>query len=340
MFVRCIHSKNQIANQIYDFSSRFGWLLYFDEGIEVRKVDGNVFNIIFNSKYKEKIANDITTSMTKDEIIKILGEPTFEENRFDFIGYKSENIYLFYNSQKEISIYRVEDDYDSSEFTKIVESYLENKDENELIKNVKEKYTDFDEFESDSQGTILQYALKGIVIRFQKGLSRGIHIYNNYNGSIYNDKNLKQLDNINNLPENVFIKNENLVKKIEIDRIQDRENRIFSYMETRQKKPEISQSNKYCTIKTLMDDGSYQIKFLSMNNNNVNSELKENINYYIWIDDDNFVYSIINKGIYVYNATSRKYGTLITGNNEKFEIKEYKSNLLKYDSKSLTLKLK
>ena len=318
--------------------SRFNnYDIYFDEGIKVRNVDNKVFNIIFTEKYNEKIVSDITTNMTKQDIIKILGEPTFSNERFDFIGYKGEDIYLFYNSKKEISIYRVQKKYDTSEFASIVDSYIENKDGSELISNIKEKYTDFDIFESDSNGTILQYSLKGFTVSFRKGLSKGIQIYNNYNGIIYKDVNLEELKSVEKLPESIFISNEDLVAKNEIDRIQNIENIIFSSMDERSKKPEISQSKKYCTVKTSLDDGSYKIQFLAMDDKNIDSELRENINYYVWLDDDNFVYSIENRGIYLYNATLRRYVTLKTGNDEKFEIIEYKNNILKYDDKSIKL---
>lgn len=312
--------------------------IYFDEGIKVRKVDNKVFNIVFTDKYKEKIASDIKTNMTKDEIIKQLGEPTFEDERFDFIGYKGKDIYLFYNSKKEISIYRAEKNYNSSEFAKLVDTYLENKDASELINKVKEEYTDYDKFESDSSGTILQYSLKGVVIRFQKGLSKGVQIYNNYTGKIYADIKIENLKENIELPDNIFVNNEDLVAKNEFDRIQNIENLIFSSMDERSKKPEISQSKKYCTVKKSLNDGSYKIQFLAIDDNNIDSELRENINYYVWIDDNNFIYSIENRGIYLYNATLRKYATLVTGNDEKFEIKEYKNNTLKYDEKILKIK--
>lgn len=312
--------------------------IYFDEGIKVRKVNNKVFNIVFTDKYKEKIASDINTNMTKDEIVKQLGEPTFKDERLDFIGYKGKDIYLFYNSKKEISIYRAEKNYNSSEFAKLVDTYLENKDESELIQKVKDEYTDYDKFESDSSGTIIQYSLKGVVIRFQKGLSKGIQIYNNYTGKIYDDVKIENINENIELPDNIFVNNEDLVSKNEFDRIQNIENLIFSSMDEKSKNPEISQSEKYCTVKKSLDDGSYKIQFLAIDNNNIDSELRENINYYVWIDDDNFIYSIENRGIYLYNATLRKYATLVTGNDEKFEIKEYKNNTLKYDEKVLKIK--
>ena len=102
--------------------------------------------------------------------------------------------------------------------------------------------------------------------------------------------------------------------------------------------PDLSYSNKYYTVVTKLQDGSSNVKFISKDDKCINSELRESLNYYVWADNDNFIYSIENRGIYLYNVTLRKYATIITGSNEKFEIKEYKNNILKYDDKSINLK--
>ena len=312
--------------------------IFHDEGIRVKEIDGKIYNIIFTEKYKDKIANNITTNMTKDQIIKSLGNPTFSDEAYDFIGYKSEDIYLFYNSKKEISIYRIEKNYNSDEFAKIVDSYIENGDTDKMIEDIKEKYTDYDKFEVYNNELELQYTLKGFSIRFKAGLSKGIQIYNNYSGKIYSNLKVEDLINKDDLPNNINFYNEDLVKKAELIRIQERENAIFSCIDEKSKKQDLSQSNKYYLNKKILEDGSYKIQFIASNSNYIDSELRECVNYYIWMDDDNFIYSIENRGIYLYNATSRKYTTLITGNEEKFEIKEYKNNILKYDEKMVKIK--
>ena len=48
--------------------------------------------------------------------------------------------------------------------------------------------------------------------------------------------------------------------------------------------------------------------------------------------------SIKNKGIYIYNLEKRRYGTILTGK-EEFKLIEYKNNILKYDDKSIGLKI-
>ena len=90
--------------------------------------------------------------------------------------------------------------------------------------------------------------------------------------------------------------------------------------------------------KSQIEGEGYKIKFISSDGNYPNTELRENIEYYIWIDDYNFIYSIKNKGIYLYNLAYRKYIKLVEGTDEEFKIKEYKDNVLIYDEKSIKLK--
>ena len=168
------------ANDIGTKESTFEkYDIYFDEGIEIKEVGNKIFNIIFTEKYKSNIINNIKTTTSKEEIIKILGEPTFKDEYTECIGYKGKDIYFFYNSNKEISVYRIEKNNDSNEFAKIIDSYIEDKDETKFINDIKDKFTNYDKFENNSNGTILQYSLNGIAFRFQKGLSRGVQIYNN-----------------------------------------------------------------------------------------------------------------------------------------------------------------
>lgn len=312
--------------------------IYFDEGIEIKEVANKVFNIIFTEKYKGNIVNNIGTTSSKEEIIKALGEPTYTDEQTKCIGYKGKDIYVFYNSRKEISVYRVENEFNSSEFAKFVDKYIDNKDETELIQNVKEKYKDYDKYENNSNGIVLQYSLKGITIRFKRGLARGIQIYNNYTGTIYKDINLEKIKENTELPDNIYIKNENLVAKCEIDRISNVNNMIFSANVEQSNNKEIAQSNKFYTIKSQIEGEGYKIKFISSDGNYPNTELRENIEYYIWKDDYNFIYSIKNKGIYLYNLAYRKYIKLVEGTDEEFKIKEYKDNVLIYDEKSIKLK--
>lgn len=301
--------------------------IYFDEGIEVKKINNKIFNIVFTKKYKENIVNDIKTTLTKQEIINILGEPTFEKNDYDFIGYKGKDLYLFFNSKNEISVYKVENE--EKDFSEFIDEYIEDRDSEKLIKKIKEKYQDFDIYQNTINGKILQYTLDGISLNFEK--NRNIEIYNNYIGKIYGDKTIKNLENIT-LPDNIIIKNENLVVNTEFKRIQNVESLKYQAIQ----EDTNNNSKNFYLIKTSVSDGIFKIQFLSKDDSCANSELKENVDTYLWITDNVLAYSIKNNGIYLYNAQLRKYKSLITGKDE-FNLIEYKDGTLRYDDKSINI---
>ncbi|MCI8411580.1 MAG: hypothetical protein HFJ40_03940, partial [Clostridia bacterium] len=68
--------------------------IYFDEGIEVRKIGKKIFNVVFNKKYNTEIVNNIKVGNSFDDIKKNLGNPIFEQE--DIIGYKTKDMYIFF----------------------------------------------------------------------------------------------------------------------------------------------------------------------------------------------------------------------------------------------------
>ena len=68
--------------------------IYFDEGIQIRKVNGKVFNIVFTNNYKNNVIDTINTKSSNEEIEKILGKPQFKTGKL--VGYKCENMYVFF----------------------------------------------------------------------------------------------------------------------------------------------------------------------------------------------------------------------------------------------------
>ena len=299
--------------------------IYFDEGIEIRKINNKVFNIIFTKNYIPNIVNNINTKLSKDQIINILGSPTFEYDKYDLLGYKGKDFYLFYNNTGEISIYKVEKE--GKDFSKYIDEFIDDKDYEKLIKSIKNEYQDFDKYKKDQSGQILQYSADGIKFNFQK--ENNIEIYNNYIGSIFNNKKISDLQDVE-LPDNIIVKNENLIYKAEIERIKKIEQ--FKKEETTDENS--VKSNSFYLLKTLISDGTYKIKFISKDGKNPNCELKENIDTCLWISDTKFLYSIKNNGIYLYDLETRKYRTLITGT-ENFKLIKYENQVLKYDEKNI-----
>ena len=82
--------------------------IFFDEGVEVKKVNGKIYNIVFTEKYNDSVINNLKTTSLKNDVIKALGEPIYTDNYTKISGYKSKDIYVLYSeNEKQISIYPV-----------------------------------------------------------------------------------------------------------------------------------------------------------------------------------------------------------------------------------------
>lgn len=318
--------------------------IYFDEGIEIRKIDNKVFNIVFTDKYKPNIVNNITTSSSKESIIKILGEPTLKDDYTDVIGYKGKGICIFFNTtNKQISIY---EDAKYPKNDNIYEIYKKYKEENktikELINLLKDKWKDYDYYKETNNYITLIYSLRGIKIEYNAGTQNGINIYNNYSGIIYDNIKFEDVkDRMNDIPEDIFINNKNLLFIQEVNRANYVESaKYYGKVERdRNKRDNDILSKLFVELKQEMQDGSSSVRFVSLDGKNANSELKEYINSGLWINDRFYIYSVKQKGIYIYDAIQRKYVTIASGNNEDYEIKEYVNGILKYDEKTIKLNL-
>lgn len=304
--------------------------IYFNEGIQVRSVAGKVFNIVFTDRYQNEVFKNIKVNSSKESIEEILGKPQFESG--NLIGYKSENLYaFFYNDQ--ISVYRVEK-YDTDKFAEIVENKSSN-NENErvFVDEIKKIWNDYDIYEYNENSVKLQYTLKGLTIKFDSSNKKGVILYNNYKGKVYGSVDFEQiLTKDKPLPDYVFVENKDLVFEEE----QNRVNRLDDSTENNNF-PSFgvinNTSKKFKTYKKLVnsDEKIYMLRFISIDDQNPNSELREYMCNGIWLDDYNFVYSVKNRGIFIYNAEQRTYKTVITGSGHDYYINGIIGNKLKYD---------
>lgn len=308
--------------------------IYFDEGIQVRKIGTKVFNIVFNQNYKNSVINNIGVKTTKEEIIKQLGEPTYTDSVTKLIGYKGEKIYILFNfSLNQISIYNIEENFDTEKVAQSIKQYSEgSKDLKTFISEVKKIWPDFDKYTYDSNYVELQYTLKGMKIQYNIAGKSGVTIYSNYDGKVYGDITIKNiLNKETEIPKGINIKFENLVVEQEKDRIATAIEKI------QQAKLNANSNNTYGIIKAKPQNSIVEI--ISLDGNGLDKELKEYVDYGIWLDDNNYAYSISQKGIYVYNINTKIYKTIITNTEDKFELKGYKNNELKYDNKSVIVNL-
>ena len=72
------------------------------------------------------------------------------------------------------------------------------------------------------------------------------------------------------------------------------------------------------------------MKFISKFDNTPNRELSDTINSYLWLDNNNFLYSKKGKGMYVYNLETGTVRRILTGT-EDYELKGFENGILKYD---------
>lgn len=303
--------------------------IFFDEGIEVRKINGKIFNIVFTSKYENEVINNLKTNATKQEIIEKLGTPPIEKN--DIIGYKTQQCYIFF-ANNEISIYRNELNYNTLEFANLIQKYNTDKDLIYFIENLKRLWPDYDIYKYDENYVKIQYSLKGICIKYNYDSENGVFIYNNYDGYLSEQVTYEEVKNKQKeIPEQIYIKNENSLMLAEKQRIYDKNKIRYDITNLIKGK-----SDNFIIDLVSIKEGTYDISFIARNSENINRNLKEYINYGIWLDDDNFIYSVSYKGIYKYNLTNNTYTTLIKGNKE-FKITNLQNNILEYDDKRLEL---
>ena len=305
--------------------------IFFDEGISIRKVDGKIFNIVFDKKYIKPVVNNITTSTTNKEIEEILGIPQMRNELANIIGYKTQDIYIFF-SENEISIYSATSEHKTTEFAKLVEKYSLDKNLVEFIADLKNIWTDYDIYKYDSNYVYIQYSLKGVSIKFNYENKNGIYIYNNFKGNISGNLTLNQIiDEEEKTPDNIYIENKDLVLQAEFLRIQDKKHinyDVFNIIKNVSEEYTIDISNA--------DTGIYIVNFISKNENYPNRELKEYITSGAWQDQENFIYSVSGKGIYKYNVRTNTYTTLKKGK-DNFNIKSFKDGILQYDNTSIKL---
>ena len=131
--------------------------IYFDEGIQIRKVNGKVFNIIFTDKYQNTIVNNLNANSTIDEIKNSLGKPQFENG--NLIGYKGDKLYVFF-CDNQVSVYRIEE-YETEKIAEIIENKSsENSNEKVFVDEIRNIWKDYDIYIYDENYVKLQYTLK------------------------------------------------------------------------------------------------------------------------------------------------------------------------------------
>lgn len=311
-----------------------GYNIYFDEGYKIREIYSQVFNIVFTKQYTKNVFENIKTGMEKEDIIKVLGNPTYEDTQNNIIGYKTNWFYAFFHDG-EISIYRIEQNYDTTKFAKLVTEYNNTNDYNTFISKLTDLWPDYDVFERNSNYVNLKYSLKGVEIRLNTIENNGITIYNNFNGQITENTSLDDIKNGNEIPSNVYVElGQNLIFMSEQKRV--------TTDDTRRNPPNYNENlntSKYVLIyMTVNDEKFYDVRFYSKDKKNIDSELKvQYVNNIYKINDSSYVYNIEGKGIYKYTPENLNLQIIIEGN-EPFKINKIENNIIYYDNTQINIK--
>ena len=144
------------------------YYIYFDEGLEVRTIDNMIYNVIFTNKYQGNVVNNTYPGMQLENVEDLMGEPTFKDEDLGILGYKGENIYVFF-TETEISIYRVTT-ADTDDFFDLADRYLnEELDFLEFMNELTYLWLDYSEYTYDSESVFIAYPLKGVEIKLNYG---------------------------------------------------------------------------------------------------------------------------------------------------------------------------
>ena len=321
-----INNKWSIQNISFgDKTSTFrNYDIYFDNGYRVRTINGNLFNIVFTNKFEKAVIEDIKVGDSFDSIKSKLGDNYIEKN--GILEYMGKDLYVCFTTN-EISIYpRIS--YNYTTFEKLVEKYNEDRDFNSFMNQLTTIWPDYSLYQYDTTYCEIWYPLKGIKIYNSEGRMDGIQVYQEYTGSFKDEhKNYYQLYYKTN--ESVLIEQELSRRMLKSEQINSTNGDYAS--------------NKYVMLANFNEDiKAFNIAFYSIDGTNADSELDKDIyaSQTYWYDDENFIYSVNYKGIYMYNVTTRETKTIATGTDE-FEITnfDYANKILTYDGKDVKIEL-
>lgn len=297
--------------------------VYFDEGYEIRTIQGKVFNIVFNKKYGKDVIEDYAPGDNLENIEAVLGTPYKYSG---MIEYKTKDFYVIF-SNDEISIYPNRT-FDYTEFEKLLEQYNEKQNMNDFLYELTDIWPDYDIYDFNDNYVELSYTLKGVKISFSSRDSDGIQIYENYKGDLKEDS--------KEYKDTYYMLNKNLMMETEKERrfVHELTGEFGSYEES------LQNSDNFVILASYENETYKNVKIYSLKEQYPNNEFEDyiSIKSYVWADNDHLIYSIVNDGIYMYTATTRQTEKLIEGK-QTFEITNYDrdTKVLEYDNQTVTI---
>ena len=76
--------------------------------------------------------------------------------------------------------------------------------------------------------------------------------------------------------------------------------------------------------------------FISKDGNYPNRQIYETVSSYLWINDDIFIYSQEQIGLYAYNVTTGTK-TVIEKGTKKYNLESFQNGILKFDNSELII---
>lgn len=185
---------------------------YVYNGYKVKMLGDSVYNIVFDSDYKNEVFSGITTGSSVND--DILGDAYyFGTDIATPLGYRTKDFYAFFLNGK-ISVYKKDTfDQDKNEqLNSLMTKYNEDGDYASLIQNITKVYTDYIVTENSNNKIDIKFPLEGFELKFgYDDQNNGITIYDNFEGKVVNNKTLNDINQDGQIPNNVYIVYDNLM---------------------------------------------------------------------------------------------------------------------------------
>ena len=192
------------------------YIEYANFGINIYEIDEKVFNLIFDTRYTGNIVNGIKVGESFENVISKLGNPTFGSEADTYIGYKGEDIYVFFN-EDQISIYPVEKEEKS--IYPLIQQYEEDSLIKKLVSGATDLWENYENYYYDEYTVDLSYPLAGIKFQFGVTENHGIIIYNNFIGKIIENYTQEELSKIEiEIPSYIYFVEDDSVNEYERER--------------------------------------------------------------------------------------------------------------------------
>lgn len=189
---------------------------YASFGINIYEIDEKVFNILFDTRYTGTVINGIKVGDTFETVISKLGTPTFGDAEGFYIGYKGEQLYVFFN-EDQISVYPVESE--AKNINSLIEKYEEDGSIKKLVSGATDLWENYEEYYYNEYVVNLTYPLVGIKFQFGVTENHGIIIYNNFIGEIIENYTQEELSKIEiEIPSYIYFVEEDSVDEYERER--------------------------------------------------------------------------------------------------------------------------